>query len=233
VARIIRRLHDHGLLGESVAIVGTNAMFAYEAAAGVQFHSGLLATTDVDIALDARRSLVLATKMLPTGLLGLLRQIDRSFAVRHDGHYRAVSSSGFMVDLISAQPKDVLRPRPARRLSRGIEDLEAAEIDKLQWLVEAPRFTAVAIAENGLPLRMVAADPRFFAAHKLWLAERPDRDPDKKGRDRQQALAVAELLAGRLSNLPMDDAALSQLPAVLRGRLREAVSAVDPHRPAW
>ena len=55
VARILRRLDNARLLGSRVAVVGTNAMFAYEAAAGVTFSSGLLATGDIDFALDARR----------------------------------------------------------------------------------------------------------------------------------------------------------------------------------
>lgn len=224
VARVLRRLDEQGLLGPRIAVVGTNALFAYEAAAGVQFGSGLLATVDVDLALDARRSLTLATEMQPDGLLGLLRKIDRSFAIRRDGDFRAVNRDGFMVDLITAAPRDLRRRMAAPRLSVGVEDLEAAEIGKLQWLVEAPRFTATAIAENGLPVRMVAADPRFFAAHKLWLAEREDREPEKRGRDRLQGAAVAGLLAGALSSLKLDDASLSQLPVALAARLREAVA---------
>ncbi len=223
VARVLRRLDEQGLLGPRIAVVGTNALFAYEAAAGVQFKSGLLATVDVDLALDARRSLTLATEMQPEGLLGLLREIDRSFAIRRDGDFRAVNRDGFMVDLITAAGRDLRRRSPRARLSRDVEDLEAAEIGKLQWLVEAPRFTAVAIAENGLPVWMVAADPRFFAAHKLWLAEREDREPEKRGRDRLQGEVVAGLLAGALSSLPLDDASLSQLPAALAAALREAV----------
>lgn len=39
-------------------------------------------------------------------------------------------------------------------------------------------------------MTMVAPDPRLSALHKLWLAEQPDREPVKKGRDRTQAKAV-------------------------------------------
>jgi hypothetical protein len=224
VARVIRRLDDHGLLGPRIAVVGTNALFAYEAAAGGVFESGLLATTDVDLALDARRSLTLAADVAPEGLLGLLHRIDASFTIRRDGDFRAVNRDGFMVDLITAAPRDLRRRQAAARLGSAPEDLEAVEIAKLQWLVEAPRFASVAIAENGLPVRMVAADPRFFAAHKLWLAERDDREPEKRGRDRLQGEAVAGLLAGALATLPLDNSSLSQLPVPLVTKLREAVA---------
>jgi hypothetical protein len=231
VARVLRRLDEQGLLGPRIAVVGTNALFAYEAAAGVHFASGLLATVDVDLALDARRSLTLAAALRPEGLLGLLRKVDRSFAIRRDGDFRAVNRDGFMVDLITPAPRDLRRRALPPRLGTAAEDLEAVEIDKLHWLVEAPRFAAVAIAENGLPVRMVAADPRFFAAHKLWLAEREDREPEKRGRDRLQAEAVAGLLAGALSSLPLDDGSLSQLPAALAMGLREAVAAAPSAAP--
>lgn len=235
VARIVRRLDGLGLLGTRIAIVGTHALYAYEAAAAVQFEAGLLATADVDFALDARRSLSLAATVLPRGLIGALRQVDESFRAVREGGYRAVNRDGFMVDLVAAAPRQPFRAGPRRRLGDAPGDLEAVDVAKLQWLVEAPRLTAVAIAENGLPLRMVVADPRFFAAHKLWLSARPDREPEKRARDRAQGEAVAALLAGPLQGLSLDEAALSQLPPALRDALRAAVAAAEAAReaPSW
>jgi hypothetical protein len=234
VARILRRLDVVGMLGARAIVVGTNALFAYEASAGCQFQSGLLATGDVDIELDARRRLGLVADLPSASLIALLRQVDPSFRARRDGDFRAVNRDGFMVDLITPAPRDALRNRPIQRIGAVSEDLGAAEVEKLQWIVEAPRFEATAIGQNGLPLRLVAADPRFFAAHKLWLAERNGRDPLKRGRDRQQALAVAALLAAPLRSLSLGDDALSQIPGDLRDRLRSAVAAAGSGpRPAW
>ncbi len=234
VARIIRRLDAVGLLGPRVVVVGANAMFAYEARAGVHLDSALLATADVDFALDARRSLVLATNVMPGGLVGLLQQIDPSFAARRAGDFRAVNDEGFMVDLITSAHRDPLLAGRPKKVSSDGGDMAAAEIGKLQWLIEAPRFEATTVANNGLPLRIAVPDPRFFAAHKLWLADREDRDPQKRARDRDQALAVAAFLAAPLSNLKLDDAALSQLPAPLRAGLRAAVSQAPPRpEPIW
>lgn len=89
----------------------------------------------------------------------------------------------------------------------------------------SPRFDAVAIADDGSPCRMVAADPRWFAAHKLWLATRPDRDSIKRPRDADQGKAVAALLAQAFPHLPVTDAALSQVPMDLREALRDACRA--------
>jgi hypothetical protein len=59
-ARILRRLDEAGLMGRHLFVVGTHALYAYEAAAGITFESGLTATTDVDLRSDARRRLSLA-----------------------------------------------------------------------------------------------------------------------------------------------------------------------------
>lgn len=67
-------------------------------------------------------------------------------------------------------------------------------------------------AERGGPLRIVTADPRVFAAHKLWISRRPDRDPVKRRRDEAQAAVVGQIVARYLTNLPYGDDELRMLP---------------------
>lgn len=242
VGRILRRLDESGVLGEQACVVGTNALFAYEAHAGVRFQTGLLATNDVDIALDPRRNLALAGKVMPDGLLGILRAVDRTFAPVARGSYRAVNASGMMVDLITAEPRQQMAnvPRRKRRLGGGtdlnaVEDVEAAEVPRLEMIVDAPRFNAIAIAEDGLPVWISAADPRWWAAHKLWLSEQPRREPVKRQRDRDQGFAAAELLARAWDGVDLSDEALAAIPAVVRDRLREAVRVAQdgPEEAEW
>ena len=57
-ARILRKLDGEGLLGKHLFVVGTNSLYAYEAASGVLFETGLTATEDVDLLWDVRRRLV-------------------------------------------------------------------------------------------------------------------------------------------------------------------------------
>jgi hypothetical protein len=49
VTAILRLLEQHQLLGRNLQIVGTNALYAYEARAGVFLERGLLATQDRDV----------------------------------------------------------------------------------------------------------------------------------------------------------------------------------------
>ena len=235
-ARILRRLDAAGVLGKQVCVVGTNALFAYEAHAGVRFGSDLLATNDIDIALDARRSLALAAATMPNGLIGLLRLIDRSFEPITSNGFRAVNAAGLMVDLITAEPKNRMAASPGRRrrLGGGAEDMEAVEVPRLELIVDAPRFATTAIAADGLPVWIAAADPRWWAAHKLWLAAEPTRDPAKRQRDRDQGLAVATMLARNWTTPDLSDNALSTIPVAVRRVLRDAIGAAgDAEPPIW
>ena len=96
---------------------------------------------------------------------------------------------------------------------------------RLELIVDAPRLPAIAVAEDGLPVWMAAADPRWWAAHKLWLSQERDREPLKRQRDRDQGLAVAEMLANAWADTDLSDEALASIPAPLRRQLREAVLA--------
>jgi hypothetical protein len=236
VGRILRRLDEAGVLGDQACIVGTNALFAYEAKAGVRFNADLLATGDVDIALDARRNLTLAGRLMPERLLGLLRSVDKTFTASRRGHFSAFSADGLLVDLITPEPRNVMRAQPPRKRRLGAartDDLLAVEVPRLEMIVDAPRLGVVAVAEDGLPCWIAAADPRWWAAHKLWLGSLADRDPLKRQRDRDQALAVATMLAQAWGEADLSDQALASIPAALRPALREAFvqAAAEPEAP--
>ncbi|WP_349369939.1 GSU2403 family nucleotidyltransferase fold protein [Salinarimonas sp.] len=227
-ARILRRLRDKGLSGSHLRVVGTNALFAYEARAGVLVGAELLATGDADLLLDARRSLrLLSDDTRREGVLGVLRQVDRSFAPRSAGDFRAVNRDGFFVDMVRPQAKDEVRSRKRDRIGEAPADLRAAPIAGLDWLVSAPSFSETCFDDAGYPVVVDTIDPRAFALHKAWLADQPARDPVKRGRDAAQARAAATI-AQRHLGLDMDDPALSALPAVLRER---AAALPSPHGP--
>jgi hypothetical protein len=219
VARIMLTLDEERLLGRSITVVGTNALHAYEARAGVQLDSGVVATGDVDLLWDARRRLSLASGDLRAeGLIGLLRKVDRSFE-RSKSRYSAVNDQLFRVDLICPNDKAFLT-RPSDALSEVADDLQASGIEGLDWLVNAPKFDEVAIAENGRPVPLNVVDPRVFALHKAWLSKRSDREPVKRERDAAQARVAADL-ATRYFALDLGGTDLSALPASIRAMRRE------------
>jgi hypothetical protein len=203
-AKIIRAVDETGMLGAGIRVLGTNAIYAYEAAAGVRIDPGLTTTEDIDLLLDAREELKFgATEdVSQPSLLRLLQKIDRSFE-RSNQTFRAVNSEGYLVDLLKPMRNPPWKKTgESERIGADAEDLLAAEIEGLVWHESAPPFEAIAIDEKGEPLRIVATDPRIWTAHKLWLSKREDREPLKRRRDEAQARTIAHLLVKYLPHLP-------------------------------
>lgn len=211
-AKILRRLHERHVLGRNLVVVGTNALYAYEAAAGVFVASGMLATGDLDILLDARRKLRLRGNEDPPALLDLLRQDDPSFVQVGERGFRAVNAGGYQVDLVKPVPNDILFSSESDTLGRA-DDLHAAHIPNMRWIANAPKFEAVAVGEDGLPVPMACPDPRAFALYKLWMGTRDaTRDPLKRARDVQQAHAVAAIVNDHYPMLPFEPEHLTCFP---------------------
>jgi hypothetical protein len=184
-ARVLRELDREGLLGSHVIVAGTNALHAYEVAAGVMIGQEHVATTDADLVWDTSQSLLLAaTGIRREGLMGILRRVDRSF-VAHYG-FNATNDDGFIVDLLCPETDDFVT------MNRK-SDLEATPMQGIDWLLAAPRFEQIIVADDGFPLRLVVPEPRTFALHKLWVSNRGDRSAVKRPRDVGHAAIVAEL----------------------------------------
>jgi hypothetical protein len=207
IGEILVRLDQAHALSE-FRVVGTHALFAYEAMAAVEFKIELLASGDVDLMFDSRKQVsIVAKKFDGQGLLGLLKKIDKTFEAKWNQQFRAVNKDGFMVDLVS-QMKGI--QKPVERMSS--DDLEPVEIPNLEWLMNAPKIDQVVIAANGSPVLMPVSDPRAFAIHKAWLSKQIEREPVKKQRDLNQAIMVYQLLKEYLPNFPFEEKMLKYLP---------------------
>lgn len=212
VTAILRHLEEHRLLGRNIQVVGTHALYAYEARAGIHLDKGLLATQDMDLLWDVRPKLRLwaAEGVDPEGLVDILHRADRSFELLGKAGFRAANEAGYMVDLIKPEPKS-FAAKEKRRVG-GDSDLTAAEIKNLQWLVSAPKFDQIVIGDDGFPARMIVPDPRAFALHKLWVSNRKNRPAVKKKRDRAQALAVCKLTLGYMPEFEFKKEELRMFP---------------------
>lgn len=188
-------------IAEHFTVVGTHALYAYEAAAGVRVQSAAVATRDVDLLWDTRKRFKLATqlKRLDASMLALLRKVDKSFSLIEAQRYTAVNSQGFEVDILrrEAQEED---PHPAQ-LSDAPDDFWVVQARNAEQLVSAPRFSAVTVGVTGHMARMNTVHPLAFARFKRWLAGRPDRDPLKARRDTLQADTVEALVRDYLPQL--------------------------------
>jgi hypothetical protein len=201
IARVLRELDAAGL-HDDFTVIGTQALYGYEAAAGVHFILELLASGDVDLLYDARKKLtVVSGKLDGNGLLGLLKKADRTFECIRENGYRAANAGQFMVDLVVA-PRGMHSPVG---VTFAKADLVATEVPGLQWLLNSPKLDTVAIDEDGWPVPMRVPDPRAFALHKAWLSGQSSREPLKKSRDLDQAKALAKVVEEHLPHLSFED----------------------------
>ena len=224
---ILRVLDQHHLLGNHLTVIGTNAVYAYEAAAGVFLDRPRPAAGDRGVLWDLRPRLRLAAgegAPSASGLLDLLRKADRSFARDGGQPFRAVNKDGYMVDLVTPEPRPVIRQAPH---TGSVVDREAAEISSLQWLAAAPTFRQVVIGDDGCPAAMVCPDPRAFALYKIRLSEEAERNPLKTRRDRHQGIAVAWLVRRYLPRYPFAPEDLRLFPAVVRESATQGVDRED------
>jgi hypothetical protein len=165
-------------LSEHFRVVGTHALYAYEAAAGVRLDAEALATRDIDLLWDTRKRIIFSTQLarVDSSMLGVLKKVDATFRIRKGQKYTAVNKEGFEVDII----------RRERRAN---------------VLLDSPGFSAVIVASNGTMARMNTVHPVTFVAFKRWMSTQAERDALKRRRDALQADTVQELLEKYLPQL--------------------------------
>ncbi|MFM9425914.1 hypothetical protein RCH10_002354 [Variovorax sp. GrIS 2.14] len=181
-------------LSEHFRVVGTHALYAYEAAAGVRLDADALATRDIDLLWDTRKRIVFSTQLarVDSSMLGVLKKVDPTFRMRQSQKYTAVNKDGFEVDIIRREQTDD-DPHPIK-LSDEDDDFWVAQAHRANVLLDSPGFSAVIVATNGTMARMNTVHPATLMAFKRWMAGQADRDALKRRRDVLQADAVQVLL---------------------------------------
>lgn len=191
---ILNKLASSGL-ADYFTVIGTHSLYAYEGYFGIRFEDGdALQTRDVDLLLDTRKRLSFVAHMgnLEKSFLEVLQEIDSSFYMRADQLYTAVNSQGFEVDVIRREAVDG-DPHPLR-LTDHEEEFYAVQAKRAGILLDGGKFSAMVVSGNGRMARMNTIPPAVFAKFKRWMAEQPDRDPNKKDRDLMQAVFVENLV---------------------------------------
>ncbi|MEO5672291.1 MAG: nucleotidyltransferase domain-containing protein [Ramlibacter sp.] len=191
-------------------LVGTNALYAYETAAGVRFPSDVMATRDADFLFDtrSRAEFLEVMKERDASFIGLLRKADKTFQ-RHDtDNYTAVNSKGYEIDLIRRFPPD---PEDAGEhpihMTDHEDDLWAVRASMGEKLLSSQKFSQVVVGTNGGMARMTTVHPMAFARIKRALAKDRERDPLKARKDAMQARLVTRLIEAHLPHLQEKGAA--------------------------
>lgn len=224
-ADILREADSRKLLGESLLVVGTNAMPAYEIEAQSRLVARLDETEDFDLAWigSSTRFAVAAAPSSP--VFEMLKAVDSTYTVNSERPFQARNAAAYEIELLVA-------PSKAQTLPPG-EKLAPVPLPEQEWLLQGERVDQIVCARDGLPARIVAPDPRWFALHKMWLADKPKRDAKKRPKDKAQAEALLQLVASVMPHFPLDEKFSTSLPAELKEhfeRWRSAQSSGMKHR---
>lgn len=213
---ILRALDVAGLLGTDLMVVGTNAFLAYQLACGALFPTGVEETEDFDLAwvrgtqasLQLSRTNESAAAQRKT-LLNVLRGIDRNYSINPKKRYQAINSDNYEVELLAAPSTHPLPKGEAFEPMHSLFEQEA--------LLQGRPVAVVVATIKGRACPLVVPDPRFMALHKLWLADKPERKPSKKDKDRRQGFVLLDAVRYFLeSSHPLNIDFVLQLPPDLR-----------------
>ena len=183
-AQILRSLDIEGLLGTDLMVVGTNAFSAYEWAANAIFPAGNEETQDFDLTWcrGTPASLTFtgtdSAKRSRKTLFSVLKSIDASYKINPRKPHQALDADGYEVKLLAAPS---CHPLPKDEAFAPMQTLIEQE-----WLLLGSPLSAVVATERGRACPLTVPDPRFMGLYKLWLADKPQRNPVKRDKDRRQ-----------------------------------------------
>lgn len=200
--KILREADRRQLLGSHLMVVGTNAMPAYHIEAGGTIRAVPEETLDFDLAWTAEPP---ADEI--SSIWMMLKAVDRTYTVNTERPFQARNAKAYEVEILAAPSmidgmfrKDQPKPIP---------------LPEQEWLLLGRQVDHVVVARDNAPARIVAPDPRYFALHKLWMAEKPGRNPLKQPKDEKQGMLLLDAVAEAMPHYPMDDAFVSNLPSEL------------------
>jgi hypothetical protein len=192
VIAVLQALAAAGL-SKHFLTVGTNALYAYESAAGVRVQTDATATRDMDLLFDTRQRLEFATQLerLGSSFLAVLRKADKSYRVRQGQRYTVVNQDGYEVDVICRMAREV-DPHPMS-MSDHEDEIWPVQVGSGEALIAGRRFDALVIGTDGNMARMHVPHPLDFVRLKVKLSKSASRDPLKKSKDGLQAEITSQM----------------------------------------
>ena len=189
---IYRKINELGL-EEKILLIGTNALYAYEAYCGVFVEEDQLATGDIDLLNKPTKELsVLFDTAIPEGkLTDLIREIDRTFEPDPKAPYRFRNREGVLLEVITPAVHDT---RSGTKVGARFADILSLEMAGMHWIENSRIFRSFVIGQTGECAILSTIHPLEFAVYKHWLSHRPDRAPLKRTRDAEQSRLITRLI---------------------------------------
>lgn len=202
IGPIMREADLRGLLDGALLVVGTNCIPAYAQEAAGWIVGAADETDDFDIAW--------ASNERPEGspVWEMLKAVDPTFTVNTEREFQARNASSYEVELLVA---------PSRVATLGKQEKpRPIPLPEQEWLLLGKPVDQVMLCRDATAVRLVCPDPRWFALHKLWLSRQAKRNPFKRGKDRDQGLAVLDTIRETMPQYPLDADFIAAIPDALR-----------------
>lgn len=210
VGRLLREADLNQLLGNVLAVVGTNAMICYAYAARRTLPSELQSTADFDIAWTTANEAPAVFGRNDRPIMDLLKAVDGTFTVNTERTFQARNADAFEVELLAA-------PSVAHTLARSDPLRPVSNLPEQEWLLLGTPLRETVRTSDANAAAITAPDPRWFALHKRWLATKPDRNPRKVDKDAAQGALLWSMVKEGLFPLhPVDSEFIAALPEALR-----------------
>ncbi|MEP7350506.1 MAG: GSU2403 family nucleotidyltransferase fold protein [Sphingorhabdus sp.] len=206
---ILREADRRRLLGSHLLVIGTNAMSAYMIEAAGFIDGAPDETEDFDLAWNARHA-----ENGEKTIWSMLKAVDPTFTINNERDFQARNAKAYEVEILVA-------PSRAATLDRT-DQPRPIPLPEQEWLLLGQPVDQVVGCRDGSPARIVAPDPRWFALHKLWMADQAKRNPLKRPKDLKQGMALLDAVAAAMPQYPLDAAFEQTLPPEL-----------VPHYAAW
>lgn len=184
-------------VAEHFLLVGTNALYAYETAAGVRLRPEVMETRDADFLFDTSQRAQFLAVMNERGasFMDLLRKADKSFERHPVDNHTAVNSKGYEIDLLRRfPPPELEKQEHPLQMTSSEDDLWAVRASTGQRLLSVPRMKQVVIGTSGRMATVQTVHPLAFARIKRRLALDPSREARKAKKDALQAEMVEQLV---------------------------------------
>lgn len=197
VVKLLNCFQEIGM-SESMVVVGTHALFAYESSAGVRILPDTPSARGVDPLGDARRrvTLLVGNDLHSENLLSALKQVDGSYRVRGEGRENEciVNSKGFEVAFIHLSTAYI--PIQSNQLvgSPGNGAPSTGLVNK-ELL---PSYRQIVISSTGKMATMRVLTPEAYVDFCMALAIRESRAPEDRSRDLAQRTVVREMLEAKM-----------------------------------
>lgn len=198
---VLREADRRRLLGNTLLVVGTNAMPAYSIEA-----AGVIGapdeTEDFDLAWSAE-----AEGDGSRLLWDLLKAVDPTYTVNSERPFQARNARAYEIEILVA---------PSRIGSMAKTDRpKPVPLPEQEWLLLGRPVDRVIVCRDGSPARIVAPDPRWFALQKLWMAKQAKRNALKRPKDEKQGTALLDAVYQAMPQYPLDEAFARAVPEEL------------------